>query len=181
MLNQCGLEVSIPCRICANEWFWSVYKASMRPVFVTDKFRFSDDLIESYTLSLYNNKCRKKSNTRETESHNWNYFECDFLTFRAALMPVSTFKVYQRIQTKPGITVKILIDVYINMMMKDKKMRMEKWKWKNYKHIFLFLKFVTCRAAHVWNLLRGTSSISVTASWIVLRSQSLTQQTYFSI
>ena len=41
-------------------------------------------------------------------------------------MPVSTFKVYQRNQTKPGITVKILIDVYINMMMKDKKMRMEK-------------------------------------------------------
>ena len=41
-------------------------------------------------------------------------------------MPVSTFKVYQRIQTKAGITVKILIDVYINMMMKDKKMRMEK-------------------------------------------------------
>ena len=41
-------------------------------------------------------------------------------------MPISTFKLYQRFQTKPGITVKILIDVYINMMMKDKKMRMEK-------------------------------------------------------
>ena len=41
-------------------------------------------------------------------------------------MPVSTFKVYQRIQKKPGITVKIFIDVYINMMMKDMKMRMEK-------------------------------------------------------
>ena len=41
-------------------------------------------------------------------------------------MPLSTFKVYQRLQTKPGITVKIMIDVYIKMLMKDKKMRMEK-------------------------------------------------------
>ena len=41
-------------------------------------------------------------------------------------MPVSTFKIYQRIQTMPIITVKLLIEVYINMMMKDKKMRMEK-------------------------------------------------------